>query len=40
MNESTEQMAILTEDFILKGIRVLENPATFTKFRALMKLQF
>ena len=27
MKESTEQMAILTEDFILKGIRVLENPA-------------
>lgn len=29
MKESTEQMAILTEDFILKGIRVLENPLDF-----------
>ncbi len=27
MKESPQQMAILTEEFILKGIRVLENPA-------------
>ena len=31
MKESTEQMAILTEDFILKGIRVLENPAWLSR---------
>ena len=41
MKESTEQMAILTEDFIFKRHPGAgKSGLTFTKFRALIKLQF